>query len=198
MPSKKAYRAGTKKGWLYCQYRKPTLDKIHPAASVGWIFFKGCMIMMDGLDGPAFGGQFSGKVYNLPIRVYFEDTDLTGVVYHANYVRYCERARTDFLRTIGISHSDLAMRDLAFAVTNLNLTYRSPARIDDLIHVACHYRGHKGAVMIIDQIITRRDHHNDTLLCKAHIEVVMIDPKGRPKRIPNDIIAAFEPYVQAN
>jgi acyl-CoA thioester hydrolase len=149
-----------------------------------------------GCGEPIFGGEFDGPVYRLPIRVYFEDTDLTGVVYHANYVRYCERARTDFLRTIGISHSDLALRDLAFAVTNLSLSYKSPAKIDDLIHVACHYRGNKGAVMIIDQLITRRDQEIDTLLCTAKIEVVMIDPNGRPKRIPKDIIDAFRPYVQ--
>jgi acyl-CoA thioester hydrolase len=157
--------------------------------------------MLDGSKGQVgdehrFGGAFEGAVYRLPIRVYFEDTDLTGVVYHANYVRYCERARTDFLRTIRISHSDLALRNLAFAVTGLTLIYKSPAKIDDLIHVACHYRGHRGAVMTIDQVITRRDQGGDTLLCTAKIEVVMIDPNGRPKRIPKDIVDAFEPYVQ--
>jgi acyl-CoA thioester hydrolase len=123
------------------------------------------------------------------IRVYFEDTDATGIVYHANYVRYFERGRTDFIRLLDIHHTQLAKGDvpLAFAVTSIGLRYKSPARVDDLICVKSWFRGLKGARMFIDQQIWREE----TLLCEGEVEVVLIDQNGRPKRPPEDFKTAI-------
>src|ERR1700723_993928 len=91
-------------------------------------------------------GVFEGREHVLPVRVYYEDTDLTGVVYHANYVRYFERGRSDFLRLAGVSHSDLLARDdpAAFVITRLELDFRIPARIDDALLVVTTYDRVKG------------------------------------------------------
>jgi acyl-CoA thioester hydrolase len=134
-------------------------------------------------------GQIVGDHHEKFIRIYFEDTDTTGIVYHANYVRYFERARTDFIRLLDIHHSELAKGavPLAFAVTALSLRYRSPARVDDLICVKSWFRGLKGARMFIDQQVWR----DETLLCEGEVEVVLIDQNGRPKRPPEDFKTAI-------
>ena len=86
-------------------------------------------------------GRFDGRDHLLPVRVYYEDTDFTGLVYHANYVRYFERGRSDFLRAIGVGHADLLeeAEPLAFVVSELNIRYLKPARIDDALVVRTVY-----------------------------------------------------------
>src|SRR3954451_12506655 len=82
-------------------------------------------------------GWLVGREHQLPVRIYYEDTDFSGVVYHANYLRYFERGRSDFLRLAGISHTDLGAlpEPLVFAVARIDIRYYRPARIDDLIRV---------------------------------------------------------------
>src|SRR5665213_1499918 len=91
-------------------------------------------------------GVFEGREHVLPVRVYYEDTDLTGVVYHANYVRYFERGRSDFLRLAGVSHASLLRLDqpAAFAVTRLAIEFRSATRIDDALEVRTLFESTRG------------------------------------------------------
>ena len=125
-------------------------------------------------------GRFEGREHRLPIRVYYEDTDFTGLVYHANYVRYFERGRSDCLRLMGIGHAELldGDRPTAFVVSKMGLHFLKPARIDDQLVVRTHYDAVKGPRLLISQAITR----GDDVLCRAEVEVVRIHMDGRPRR----------------
>ncbi len=125
-------------------------------------------------------GRFEGREHRLPIRVYYEDTDFTGLVYHANYVRYFERGRSDCLRLMGIGHAELLDGDnpLAFVVSKMGLHFLKPARIDDQLVVRTHYDAVKGPRLLISQAVTR----GDDVLCRAEVEVVCIHLDGRPRR----------------
>ena len=125
-------------------------------------------------------GRFEGREHRLPVRVYYEDTDFTGLVYHANYVRYFERGRSDALRLMGIGHAELLDGDkpMAFVVSKLDLAFLKPARIDDELLVRTRYDAVKGPRLLISQGITR----GDDILCRAEVEVVCIHMDGRPRR----------------
>ena len=130
-------------------------------------------------DHPS-AGRFEGREHRLPIRVYYEDTDFTGVVYHANYVRYLERGRSDALRLMGVGHAELLDGDqpTAFVVSELRLRYLKPARIDDELVVRTRYRAVRGPRLLIDQEVTR----GEDVLCRAEVEAVCIHMDGRPRR----------------
>ena len=138
-------------------------------------------------------GVFEGREHRLAVRVYYEDTDFTGVVYHANYARYFERGRSDYLRLAGISHSDLLARvdPCAFVVTRLSIDFRAAARIDDALVVHTTYDAIKGARMIISQTLTR----GDDLIATARVEAACIAPGGRPRRPPADLVARLTPLL---
>ena len=91
-------------------------------------------------------GAFEGDEHVLPVRVYYEDTDFTGVVYHASYLRFFERGRTEFLRAIGIEHGALLERPdpCAFTVTKISVEFRRSGRVDDALQVRTRYRAFKG------------------------------------------------------
>ena len=127
-------------------------------------------------------GLISDGVHRLQVRVYYEDTDFTGVVYHANYLKFLERGRSDFLRLMGIAHHEMARLSdpLAFAVSDLHILYKRPARIDDLVEVRTEIKGLKGAQVLIEQGIEREGQ----TICTARLSVVLIDAEGRPRRIP--------------
>ena len=80
-------------------------------------------------EGDPSAGWLEGREHCLPVRIYYEDTDFTGVVYHANYLRYFERGRSDFFRVIGVSHTELAAQDSAFTITRIEVDYRRAARV---------------------------------------------------------------------
>ena len=130
-------------------------------------------------DRPA-AGRFEGREHRLPIRVYYEDTDFTGLVYHGAYVRFFERGRSDALRLMGIGHAELLDSDqpMAFVVSKMSLTWLKPARIDDELVVRTLYEAIKGPRMLISQTITRGADD----LCRAEVEVVCIHMDGRPRR----------------
>nr|WP_246429713.1 tol-pal system-associated acyl-CoA thioesterase [Prosthecomicrobium pneumaticum] len=123
-------------------------------------------------------------MHRLPVRIYFEDTDFTGIVYHASYLRFLERGRTDFLRVLGIHHSDLDAgahgEPLAFVVRRMTLDYLRPARIDDVILVETRPAAITGARMEVAQRILR----DDTVLIEAAVTVVLVGRDGRPRRVP--------------
>jgi acyl-CoA thioester hydrolase len=139
------------------------------------------------IDAHALAGALSEGTHRLLQRVYYEDTDFSGFVYHARYLHFLERGRTDFLRCLGVSQSALVAGDdaLIFVVRHMDLHFRSPARMDDVIEVETRLARIGGARMVLGQAI-RRD---DALLIQATVEVAIVDGTGRPRRLPADIAA---------
>ncbi|MFZ7202293.1 tol-pal system-associated acyl-CoA thioesterase [Avibacterium avium] len=127
--------------------------------------------------------------FSLPIRVYYEDTDAVGVVYHARYLHFFERARTDYLRELGFSQQALLdEHNLAFVVKTMQIDYRLAAKLDDLLTVETEISGIKGATILFSQQIKR----NDVLICTAEVKVACVDlTKMKPVAIPQEIKAAF-------
>lgn len=138
-------------------------------------------------------GRFDGHDHLLPVRVYYEDTDFTGLVYHANYVRYFERGRSDFLRAIGVGHTDLLEDEspLAFVVADMNLRFIKPARIDDALVVRTVYETIKGVRLIIRQSVERAGE----VLCRAEVTAVCIHLDGRPRRPSKGLIEKVTPWL---
>ncbi len=138
-------------------------------------------------------GHFAGKTHILPLRIYYEDTDLSGVVYHANYLRYMERGRSEFFRSAGIAR--LAMLDAeeptAWTLRKVALEYLRPARVDDLLEVHTICTGLSGARMEADQKI----YCAGNLLTRGTVEACIITLSGRPRRIPEVIRKVLEPLV---
>jgi acyl-CoA thioester hydrolase len=146
---------------------------------------------MEIADSPT-AGRFEGREHVLPIRVYYEDTDFTGVVYHANYVRYFERGRSDFLRLAGVSHSDLLERHdpAAFVVTRMEIDFRRPARIDDALQVRTTYDAVKGARIAVSQRIVR----GEELIAQALVSAACISLDGKPRKPPAGLVEALRPW----
>jgi len=138
-------------------------------------------------------GRFEGTTHILPLRVYYEDTDLSGVVYHANYLRYMERGRSEFFRTAGIAR--LAKLDApeptVWTLTRAQLDYFSPARLDDLIEVRTRCVTLSGARMKAEQSVTREG----KLLVRGEIEACVITFSGKPRRIPAEVRECLLPFV---
>lgn len=136
-------------------------------------------------------GAFVGAEHHYRARVYFEDTDLSGIVYHANYLRYMERARSDMLRIAGIDQrAAMDAGEGSWAVTDLAIKYRSPARLDDDLLVVSTVEAVRGASVIIAQRILRG---TDTLsgeslttqiLTDGRVTAAFLSPEGRPRRQP--------------
>lgn len=143
-------------------------------------------------DEPS-AGRIEGRVHLLPVRIYYEDTDFTGVVYHANYLRYLERGRSDFFRAIGISHT--ALLDLpeptAFTIIRIELDYRRAARVDDALVVRTTYDSIKGPRLFVSQTILR----GDEVIAEAQVQAVCIDMKGRARRPPPGMVELLRPYL---
>jgi len=123
------------------------------------------------------------------IRVYFEDTDFTGRVYHGAFVRFLERGRTEALRAGGIDHRALERRDppLWFTLRSLSLTFQGPAFIDDLLVVETTPADGARASLLIDQRVLRED----APIVRAQVELCLVDRQGRPRRPPGDLRAAM-------
>ena len=138
-------------------------------------------------------GRFAGREHRLPVRVYYEDTDFTGLVYHANYVRYFERGRSDCLRLMGIGHAELLDGDqpMAFVVSKMELRFLKPARIDDELVVRTFYEAVKGPRLLIRQEIAR----GEDALCRADVEVVCIHMDGRPRRPTKLLMEKVSPWL---
>ena len=122
--------------------------------------------------------------HQITIRVYYEDTDLAGVVYHANYLRFIERGRTEALRDLGIDQAALKRdRGLVFVVRRLTIDYLSPAVFDDLLEVRTRVIRLRGASLEMAQEIRR----GDACLSRAVVTVACMDSAGRPQRLPGDV-----------
>jgi acyl-CoA thioester hydrolase len=143
-------------------------------------------------------GRFDGPVHRFAVRVYFEDTDLSGVVYHANYLRWFERARTETLRLIGIEQR--AAHDAgegAYAIADLAIRYLVPARLDDAVIIETRAEELRAASCRMLQRALRVDLGGlETLLAEARMRVGFVGPDGRPRRQPEawrQAIAAIIP-----
>lgn len=136
---------------------------------------------------PDLAGRLIPGGHILPVRVYFEDTDFSGFVYHGSYVRFMERGRSDFVRLIGVGHAGLNDGEhgeqLAFAVRRLNIDYYRPSRIDDLLEVETLTERVTGARLVLRQSI-RRD---EILLVEAEVTIVLVTPDGKARRIPDSV-----------
>ncbi len=134
-------------------------------------------------------GLIEGPVHRFAVRAYFEDTDLSGVVYHANYLRWFERARSDFVRLLGIDQRAVnEAGEGAFAVADLHIRYLSPARLDDGVRIETRCTQLGTASCRMHQIATLED---GKLLAEAHLRVGFVAPDGRPRRMPDGWRAAF-------
>jgi acyl-CoA thioester hydrolase len=145
------------------------------------------------MSGAPSHGVIEGREHRLAVRVYYEDTDFTGVVYHAGYLRFFERGRTEFLRSIGVGHAELLAADepLAFVVARMEIDFVKPAGIDDALSVATTYDAMKGPRIFISQVIRR----GGELLTAAKVTVACIGLDRRPKKPPPALKARLAPYL---
>ena len=125
----------------------------------------------------------------ISVRIYYEDTDFSGNVYHAAYLKFFERGRTEFLRDLGIHHHELAEQGIAFAVRTMALEFVAAARIDDLLMVRTTVVESSGVRLVLDQTISR----NDKLIASARVTVVAIKMSGGPARLPANLRAILVP-----
>lgn len=125
--------------------------------------------------------------HRFPVRIYYEDTDFSGNVYHAAYLKFFERGRTEFLRDEGIHHSELAAQGLAFAVRSMTIAYDGAAHIDDLLTVTTEVEAVSGARLTLRQAILR----DQTVLTRASVVVVAIRTSGGVARMPKVILERF-------
>ncbi|MDR7029390.1 tol-pal system-associated acyl-CoA thioesterase [Rhizobium rosettiformans] len=135
-------------------------------------------------------GEITDGVHHLIQRVYYEDTDFSGAVYHARYLHFMERARTDYLRCLGVEQSNLfASSDegLAFMVHRMEIDFKAPARMDDIVTVLTRTEKAGGAKMILEQEIRR----GDQLLIVAKVIIAVVNRHGRPRRLPEDLARQF-------
>ncbi|WP_417488604.1 YbgC/FadM family acyl-CoA thioesterase [Maricaulis sp.] len=144
---------------------------------------------------PTSGAFGVDRIHRLPVRVYYEDTDFSGVVYHARYLHFFERGRTDSLRCLGVSHTELATQadPLALAVRRMNVEFVRAAKVDDALVVETIYRPQQGARLMLDQVL-RRD---GEIIATAAVQAVCMDPSGCAKRPPKSMAQAWLPYVMA-
>lgn len=138
-------------------------------------------------------GRFEGREHILPLRVYYEDTDFSGIVYHANYVRYLERGRSEFIRAIGASHTSLMQgaTPATFVVAGLKMKFVRPARIDDQLEVFTAMQWVRGARIFTRQSIFR----GNELILEAAVENVCVSLQGRPRRLPTWVVHRLEPHL---
>lgn len=129
------------------------------------------------------------ETFCLPVRVYYEDTDAGGVVYYANYLKFFERARTEWLRSRGHEQDRLAAEEnVLFAITAVNVEYRQPARFNDLLCVTATVTDHSRVSFVFEQEIYR-DHVGGELLSTATVKAACVDVQTfRPKRMPEAIL----------
>ena len=143
---------------------------------------------------PDLAGRLIPGGHILPVRVYFEDTDFSGVVYHGAYIRFMERGRSDYLRRLGVGHDALDRGEhgehgepLAFTVRRIAAEFLRPARIDDVLEVETRPAHLGGARIVLTQTVRR----GDDVLVTAEVTVAMINGAGQARRLPDGVRAAL-------
>ena len=139
-----------------------------------------------------YQGHFDGARHLFAVRVYFEDTDFSGVVYHARYLHFMERARSDMLACVGIDQRTVhAAGQGAYAVTQMHIKYRRPAHFDDALVVISTVEAVRAASCDIHQTVMR----GDDILTEAQVTAAFVSPDGKPRRQPAQWVAAFQPII---
>ncbi|ALE03128.1 tol-pal system-associated acyl-CoA thioesterase [Bartonella ancashensis] len=138
-------------------------------------------------DTPQNTPSYIHSFHNLQARVYVADTDFSGIVYHARYLEFFERGRSEFLRTIGLDNIGLASNSqsekLFFVVRRMNINFSRPAQLDDLLTIKTRISHIQGARLFMAQSIMR----DEILLVEANVEIAIINQEGKPRRIPQDL-----------
>ena len=141
----------------------------------------------------SLNGKLTGTGHEGQHQVYFADTDFSGVVYHARYLEFLERGRSDYLRLIGIHHDELAAgamgEALVWVVRRMEVDFKQPAKIDDVLLVKTSVAKVSGARIYMAQEIWR----NETLLIGAQVEAALISTEGKPRRFPKEWLPLFKP-----
>ncbi len=132
-------------------------------------------------------GRIEGGIHRLDVRVYYEDTDFSGNVYHANYLKFCERARSDFLRVLGLDQTAMFAEGAAFVVRRMNCDFLKPARFDNLLVVETTPGEAAGARFELHQKVLR----GEEILFTAEVTAVLVDQKGRPRRLTPELVKAM-------
>jgi acyl-CoA thioester hydrolase len=140
------------------------------------------------------GGVIEGARHLYAVRVYYEDTDLSGITYHANYLRWFERARSDLLRLLGINQrAAIEAGEGAYAVTEIAIKYLAPAKLDDDVIISTTSSDIAAASVRMEQIARRGEDD----LARAHVRAAFLTPEGRPRRQPAEWRAAFQTFMTA-
>lgn len=139
--------------------------------------------------GTITGKLFEDKTFSFPIRVYYEDTDAGGIVYYANYLKFAERARTEYLRHIGFSQDELLKNQgVGFVVRECHIRYKTPAKLDDALNITCKVTEMKGASLKMEQKLCR----GETILAEVEVSLVFLSIQTmRPTKIPQEITSIF-------
>ena len=133
-------------------------------------------------------GVLHGNEHRFALRVYIEDTDLGGVVYYANYLRFFERARSDLLRVLGINHREAIENGLGvYAVVEVKIKYRKPAKLEDDLIIVSRLMQLRGVSLAIEQKVLR----GAELLAEGTVTVAFLSAEGRPKRQPDEWLTKF-------
>ena len=135
-------------------------------------------------------GELTEYGHRLTQRVYYEDTDFSGLIYHARYLHFLERGRTDYLRCLGCEQSALLTADeegLVFVVHRMEIDFKLPARMDDILTIQTSTEKAGGAKMVLNQEIRR----GDALLIAAKVVIAVINRHGRPRRLPESVAEKF-------
>ena len=145
---------------------------------------------------PDLAGRIEGGHHVLPVRVYHEDTDFTGLVYHADYLKFCERARSDFVRLTGISQTGLFggygdKEPSAFVVRHMEVDYLKPARMDDVLEVVTRVAELGRAAMTLLQEVMR----DGELLCRVRVKIVLVSQSGKVQRLGALVRDGLERFV---
>ncbi len=142
----------------------------------------------ESLDTPYRGG-FVGSEHHFALTVYFEDTDAYGIVYYANYLKFMERARSDFIRAVGVDQAaELRRSGSAYAVVEVDIKYRKPARLsDDLLVISKVHQVRASSVHIQQRVMRGQE-----LLTDATVTAAFLDGEGRPRRQPGDWVEKFQ------
>jgi acyl-CoA thioester hydrolase len=149
------------------------------------------------LDRPE-AGRLDGARHLFPVRIYYEDTDAGGIVYHAAYLRFAERARTEMMRLAGIGHAELLARHgVTLAVHRCSIEYHRPARLDDALVVASRITAASGATITIEQQVQRpeSDQAGFLRLVSLTLRLVTLDRQLRPARLPSALRTVLSNYL---
>ncbi|MEM1112316.1 MAG: tol-pal system-associated acyl-CoA thioesterase [Pseudomonadota bacterium] len=131
----------------------------------------------------------AGKEFSLNLRVYMEDTDAGGIVYYVNYLKFIERARTEYMRDLGFGKDYIFNQDLMFVVRDLKLRYAGPARLDDDLTATARIAHLGGASLVMHQSVRR----GDAVLVEGEVGLACVDREGvRPRRLPAELLAALK------